>query len=80
MKSYSARTEAEIMVYNAYGTRQVEDATRRYNEVAENAPTYADSAGQSKIVPLCVSVHRRPESSVPEKGWQLLYATWPTVA
>lgn len=32
------------MIYNAYGTRQVEDATRRYNEVAENAPTYADSA------------------------------------
>lgn len=31
------------MVYNVYGPKQVEDATRLYNNIASSAPRYADS-------------------------------------
>lgn len=31
-------------VYNVFGPKQVDDATRMYNDVAGSAPTYADSA------------------------------------
>ena len=32
------------MVYNVYGTKQVDDATKLYNNVASAAPVYTDSA------------------------------------
>lgn len=32
------------MVYNVYGTQQVDDAVRLYNSVANSAPVYRDSA------------------------------------
>lgn len=35
------------MVYNVYGTKQADDAARRYNQLLNNAPTY--SAGYEQV-------------------------------
>lgn len=60
------------MVYNVYGTKQVEDATRRYNSVANSAPVYADSAATRQAQAQANSAAQRYTDTV-NKGYSNNY-------
>ena len=59
--------------YNVYGPQQVDEATRRYNEVAGNAPTYRDSTATQESRRMADSYAQRYTDLV-DKGYQSKYA------
>ena len=61
-------------VYSVYGPKQVEDATKYYNNVANSAPTYADSAA-TKTAQSQANAAAKKYSSAINGGYQSAYGT-----
>ena len=60
------------MVYNVYGPQQVDDAVRRYNSVANSAPTYRDSAA-TQNARLATDYFAKRYTDTVNKGYKSAY-------
>lgn len=61
-----------MMVYNVYGPQQVDDAVRRYNSVANSAPTYRDSAA-TQNARLATDYFAKRYTDTVNKGYKSAY-------